>query len=315
MLRLAQVVERVARTDVPILILGESGVGKEVLARHAQAHSGRGDKPFVKVNCAALPHDLLESELFGYERGAFTGAVTDKPGKFEQAHTGTLVLDEIGEMSPLLQSKLLHVLQDGVFTRLGGQKPVRVDSRIIATTNIKMDEAIASGKFREDLYFRLNVISLTVPPLRERREDIPALCTYFMAKYADRYNARGRQLPAELLNRFVQYHWPGNIRQLENCMKRFLVLPEHLALLMEINSETKEVPNTGRAVPAAIGRSMSLLDVGAVAADRAERELVRQVLDETHGNRKLAAQRMNICYKALLNKLKRWSEQGRAQAA
>jgi len=315
MLRLAQVVEQVARTDVPILILGESGVGKEVLARHAHAHSGRGDKPFVKVNCAALPHDLLESELFGYERGAFTGAVADKPGKFEQAHTGTLVLDEIGEMSPHLQSKLLHVLQDGVFTRLGGQKPVRVDARIIATTNIKMDEAIASGKFREDLYFRLNVISLTVPPLRERREDIPALCTYFMAKYADRYNARGRQLPAELLNRFVQYHWPGNIRQLENCMKRFLVLPEHLALLMEINSETKEDRNTGRAVPAATGRSMSLLDVGAVAADRAERELVRQVLDETHGNRKLAARRMNICYKALLNKLKRWSEQGRAQAA
>ena len=307
MLRLASVIERVARTDVPILILGETGAGKEVMARHAHTHSGRGSKPFVKVNCAALPNDLLESELFGYERGAFTGAVIDKPGKFELAHTGTLLLDEIGEMSPHLQSKLLHVLQDGIFMRLGGRKPVHVDARIIATTNIKMNEAIASGKFREDLYFRLNVISLDLPPLRERREDIPALSNYFMAKYRQRYNGADRQLPPELLSRFVQYDWPGNIRQLENCIKRFLVLPDHDALFAELDPAAPPVKTVDSPAPAAANGPSSLLDVGALAAERAERELVGRILEETRGNRKQAARRMNICYKALLNKLKRWS--------
>src|SRR5207253_3847973 len=157
------------RTDVPILISGESGVGKEVMAKHAHIHSGRQDGPFVKINCAALPQELLESELFGYERGAFTGAVTDKPGKFELADRGTLLLDEIGEMSALLQAKLLHVLQDGTFARLGARKDARVDVRVIAATNIKIEENVAKGKFREDLYFRLNVIRVDLPPLRERR--------------------------------------------------------------------------------------------------------------------------------------------------
>ena len=306
MRRLAEVVERVARTDVPILILGESGVGKEVLARHAHAHSGRDDKPFVKVNCAAVPNDLLESELFGYERGAFTGAVTDKTGKFEQAHRGTLLLDEIGEMSPHLQSKLLHVLQDGVFTRLGGTKSVRVDARIIATTNVKMAEAIAEGKFREDLYFRLNVITLDVPPLRERREDIPALCDHFMAKYRDRYRS-DRDIPAELLNHFTQHDWPGNIRQLENCIKQFLVLPDHHSLLAELDSYKRPLDAVEQSDTSVAPQSFSLLDVGAAAGDRAERDLVRRVLEETKGNRKQAARRMNICYKALLNKMKRWA--------
>jgi two-component system, NtrC family, response regulator AtoC len=310
-LRMADVVKRVAPTDVPILILGESGVGKEVMARHAHAHSGRGSKPFIKVNCAALPHELLESELFGYDRGAFTGALTDKPGKFELAHTGTLLLDEIGEMSAHLQSKLLHVLQDGVFTRVGGRKPMRVDARIIATTNIKMAEAIAAGRFREDLYFRLNVITLELPPLRERREDIPALCEHFMSKYRERYNRDGRELTPELLNRLVQYDWPGNIRQLENCIKQFLVLPDRYSLLSEFSSTDKfrRDPIQAPGKPAAAAESFSLLDVGAVAADRAERELVRRILQETNGNRKQAAKRMNVCYKALLNKMKRWTNE------
>jgi DNA-binding NtrC family response regulator len=292
MRRLADIIKRAARTDVPILILGESGVGKEVLARYAHLHSGRG-KAFVKVNCAALPDELLESELFGYERGAFTGAVTDKEGKFEQAHTGTLLLDEIGEMSPHLQSKLLHVLQDGVFTRLGAQKKTPVDVRIIASTNINIEKGIAEGKFREDLYFRLNVISVELPPLRERREDIPALCEYFITQYRDRYHSKVERLPDELLNRFVQYDWPGNIRELENFIKRFLVLPDHHGLLAEFGSPTKAL--------------VSLLAIGADASDRVEQQLVQRVLEETHGNRTQAARRMNISYNALLNKLKRWA--------
>jgi two-component system response regulator AtoC len=302
--RLAEIVRRVAATDVPILITGESGVGKEVMARYAHAHSGRHERPFVKVNCAAMPHELLESELFGYEKGAFTGAVTDKPGKFELANGGTLLLDEIGEMSALLQAKLLHVLQDGTFCRLGARKDVRVDVRVIAATNINIEENVAKGKFREDLYFRLNVIRVDLPPLRERREDIPALCDYFMSKYATRYNPSA-QLPAELSNAFLNYSWPGNIRQLENYIRRFLVLPDHHALMQEFERTPRKEHAGIVQIPA--GNPDSLLQVGARAAERAEQELVRRVLEETGGNRKLAARRLNICYKALLNKLKRWS--------
>src|SRR5215467_10537924 len=226
MSRIRDIAKHVADTDVPVLILGESGVGKEVLARFIHANSSRHDKPFVKVNCAALPHDLLESELFGYERGAFTGALNEKPGKFELAHTGTLLLDEIGEMTPHLQAKLLHVLQDSEYTRLGGKKLVRVDSRILASTNINLEDAVAHQRFREDLYFRLNVIRLDLPPLRERREDIPVLSNYFLQKYRERYKSPISEFPMDLMDAFTRYDWPGNIRQLENAVKRFLILPD-----------------------------------------------------------------------------------------
>jgi DNA-binding NtrC family response regulator len=305
MRRLAEIVRRVAQTDVPILISGESGTGKEVIARYAHEHSGRQDRGFIKVNCAALPHELLESELFGYERGAFTGAVKDKDGKFELADQGTLLLDEIGEMSPLMQAKLLHVLQDGTFCPLGSGKTIRVDVRIIAATNIDIEEAVANGKFREDLYFRLNVVRIDLPPLRERREDIPWLCNFFIGKYREQYKASARELPADLLQRFVECDWPGNVRQLENLIKRFLVLPYRHELLAELSSLQGSIPDTTQDIAAA--QPMSLLGVGAVAAERAEQELVNRVLRETNGNRKAAARRMNICYKALLNKLKRWS--------
>jgi transcriptional regulator with PAS, ATPase and Fis domain len=290
---------------VPILISGESGTGKEVMAKHAHLHSGRQDRPFIKVNCAAMPRELLESELFGYERGAFTGAVTDKPGKFELADRGTLLLDEIGEMSPLLQAKLLHVLQDGTFSPLGSRKTVRVDARIIAATNIDIEEAVAKGKFREDLYFRLNVIRVDLPPLRDRREDIPGLCNFFIHKYRGQYNAQARELPPDLLDRFLQFDWPGNIRELENYIKRFLVLPADHALLPELRSA--QAPNLEAVHDTAAAQPLSLLGAGAIAAERAEQELVRRILRETNGNRKAAARRMNICYKALLNKLKKWS--------
>jgi two-component system, NtrC family, response regulator AtoC len=304
MSKIREIAKQVADTDVPVLILGESGVGKEVLARFIHTHSSRHDKPFVKVNCAALPHDLLESELFGYERGAFTGALNDKPGKFELADKGTLLLDEIGEMTPHLQAKLLHVLQDSEYMRLGGKKNVRVDARVLASTNIDLEQAVGNGKFREDLYFRLNVIRLEIPPLRERREDIPILANYLLVKYRDRYKSTVDEFPPQLLDAFIRYDWPGNIRQLENAVKRYLILPDTEMTLAEL----KDSVNSGPVIVPMKPKEdrMSLKDVGSRAAEAAERELVLKVLEETAWNRKQAARRLNICYKALLNKLKRW---------
>jgi two-component system response regulator AtoC len=302
-LRLKEIAKQVADTDVPVLITGESGVGKEVLARFIHTNSTRHEKPFVKVNCAALPNDLLESELFGYERGAFTGALNEKPGKFELADKGTLLLDEIGEMTPHLQAKLLHVLQDSEYCRLGGKRTVRVDARVIASTNINLDEAVAKGKFREDLYFRLNVIRLDIPPLRERREDIPVLCNYLLCKYRERYKSKVEEINEQLLDSLLRYDWPGNVRQLENVIKRYLILPDTTLTL----SELKEAPANAVVIPAKPKEdNMSLKDVGTRAAEQAEKELVLRVLEETSWNRKQAARRLNICYKALLNKLKRW---------
>src|SRR6266481_2098957 len=225
-LRIKEIAKQVADTDVPVLISGESGVGKEVLARFIHNNSARHDKPFVKVNCAALPDDLLESELFGYERGAFTGAVGEKPGKFELADKGCILLDEIGEMPPNLQAKLLHVLEDGELTRLGGRRPVKVDVRVVAVTNSRLDEAIPRGEFREDLYFRLNVIKISIPPLRDRKEDIPLLGEYFLKRHREALASSLKELPPDLLEAFAQYGWPGNIRQLENTIRRYLILPE-----------------------------------------------------------------------------------------
>ncbi len=307
MLRVREIVRRVAHTDVPILLLGESGVGKEVIARYAHTQSGRRSRPFIKVNCAALPAGLVESELFGHQQGAFTGALSSRAGKFEQAHTGTIFLDEIGEMSRHLQSKLLQVLQDGTFSRLGGRKTIQVDARNIASTNVNIEDAVASGKFREDLYFRISVISIGLPPLRERREDIPGLCTYFIRQYRERYNSDAQELSPELLESFVQYDWPGNVRQLENFIRRFLVLSDQHSLMTELKTLEPEP----RGTEVVVNQPTSLLDVGANAADRAEQELVRRVLLETHGNRKQAAKRLIICYKSLLNKMKLWNEQQR----
>ncbi len=304
-LRIKEVAKHVADTDVPVLITGESGVGKEVLARFIHAHSSRHDKPFVKVNCAALPNELLESELFGYERGAFTGAMTDKPGKFELADKGTLLLDEIGEMTPHLQAKLLHVLQDSEYTRLGGKRNIRVDARVLASTNVNLEEHVANGKFREDLYFRLNVIRVDIPPLRERREDIPMLCNYFLCKYRDRYKSLVEEISPALLDSFLRYDWPGNVRQLENAIKRYLILPEMNIHVVEQNEPAGARPPAETPVKPKED-NMSLKDVGSRAAEQAEKELVLRVLEETSWNRKQAARRLNICYKALLNKLKRW---------
>src|SRR5207248_10752495 len=235
--RLAEVrylVDRVADTDVTVLVRGESGTGKELVARALHASSLRRDKPFVKVNCAALPTELLESELFGFERGAFTGAIQHKPGKFEFANRGTMFLDEISEMSPALQAKLLQVLQDGEFSRLGGKHDVHVDVRTIAATNRDLERAVAEGQFREDLFFRLNVVSIELPPLRERREEIPILTDYFLKKYSVQYNKPHTDVSADTMRLFMDHDWPGNVRELENLIKRAVVLGSEAPIRKEI---------------------------------------------------------------------------------
>jgi two-component system, NtrC family, response regulator AtoC len=305
MLQIRAVCDQVARADVPILILGESGVGKEVLARYIHERSGRSEA-FVKVNCAALPADLLESELFGHERGAFTGAFREKPGKFELASRGTLMLDEIAEMSPLLQSKLLHVLQDGEYSRLGGTMTLTSGARIIAATNKCLRSAVSTGGFREDLYFRLNVITVEVPPLRERPEDIAPLCDHFVERYRAKYNSRVKQLPPELVAAFRDYAWPGNVRQLENSVKRYLLLPDLQQAFTELESRTEHRAVTPESIPST---KVSLKEHAASAAEHAEKELIFRTLSEVNWNRKKAALRLNICYKSLLNKLHRWQSE------
>ena len=227
-------IERVSDTDVTVLIRGESGTGKELVARALHERSLRKDKPFVKVNCAALPTELLESELFGFEKGAFTGAIQHKPGKFEFANHGTMFLDEIGDMSFPLQSKLLQVLQDGEFSRLGGKNDVQVDVRVITATNRDLETAVAQGQFREDLYFRLNVVTINLPPLRDRREEIPLLSEHFLKKYSVQYNKPMAAVTPELSRLFMQYEWPGNVRQLENLIKRMVVLGSETPIFNEL---------------------------------------------------------------------------------
>jgi two-component system, NtrC family, response regulator AtoC len=304
MLQIKDIARRVADTDAPVLLLGESGVGKEVVARFVHSHSQRSRQPFVKVNCAALPEDLLESELFGYEQGAFSGALREKPGLFELAHKGSILLDEIGEMTPHLQAKLLHVLQDGEFTRLGGRHPVRVDARVLASTNVHLENAVASGRFREDLYFRLNVIRIDIPPLRERRDDIGMLCAHFLRSYAARYRTTLRELPRELRDAFQRSDWPGNVRELENAVRRYVILPD-----VEMALSYLRAPRPEEARPeTSVREAVSLREAGAHAAEAAEQRMVHRALAETRWNRKEAAGLLQISYKALLNKLKKWEE-------
>jgi two-component system response regulator AtoC len=231
---IAQVIEQVADSDITVLIRGESGVGKELVARAIHQRSTRRNRPFVKVNCAALPAELLESELFGHERGAFTGAATTRIGKFEQADGGTLMLDEIGEMKPALQAKLLHVLQDAEFTKLGSNKRITVDVRVLAATNRDLEKMLIAGEFREDLYYRLKVIELTVPSLRERRDEIATLTDFFVARYSRKYNRPARPISDELRQLFATYDWPGNIRELENMIKRVVILQDEQLVVSEI---------------------------------------------------------------------------------
>ena len=344
MAEVQELIDRVADTDVTVLIRGESGTGKELVARALCATSLRRDKPFVKVNCAALPTELLESELFGFERGAFTGAMQQKPGKFEFANHGTMFLDEIGDMSFPLQAKLLQVLQDGEFSRLGGKHDVHVDVRLVAATNKHLEQAVADGEFREDLFFRLNVVSINLPPLRERRDEVPALVDHFLRKYSVQYNKPCVDLSNETIRLLMDYDWPGNVRELENLIKRAVVMGAEAPIKKEIAhgiamaaqrvnavglrhskrdgmpvagsrpagmgagspAATPPVPLTPTAIACAAAEAgnYSLKDISRSAAREAERELIFKMLQQTRWNRKETAEILGISYKALLYKIK-----------
>ena len=305
------VLEQVADTDVTVLIQGESGVGKEIVARTVHDISSRSHEPFVKVNCAALPEDLLESELFGYEKGAFTGATQRKPGKFEVADKGSIFLDEIGEMSGPLQAKLLQVLQDSEFTRLGGNREVSVDVRVVCATNRKLDEMVRERSFREDLFFRLNVVNVFIPPLRERRDEIPALIKTFLRRYAPVYRKPMPEISEELMDAFDRYPFPGNVRQLENMIKRVIVLESEVSVLDEMTEGKRAAIGSYGALAELIEEveqsagEIPLREVGRRAAQEAERETIGLVLHHTNWNRKQAAGLLGVSYKTLLQKIRR----------
>jgi two-component system, NtrC family, response regulator AtoC len=297
----------VAGTDIPVLILGESGTGKEVAARLIHKMSSRNQRTFLKVNCVAMPADLLESELFGYEQGAFTGAVKSKPGKFEICNNGTIFLDEIGEMPPALQAKLLQVLQDGSFSRLGSRSSVRVDVRVIAATNIDIKEAIANKAFREDLYYRLNGFAVKMPPLRERVEEIPILAQHFMRKAAARFDCDPLPISPALMHALTGHAWPGNLRELENTIKRYLVLADEQAIMNELSAmgnTTSSAPNADAA-----GDSGNLKSFVRTVAGNVESAAIAQSLAGRGWNRKATANDLQISYKALLYKIKRYNLQ------
>jgi len=333
MMEVKMTIEQVADTTATVLIRGESGTGKEVVARMIYSESSRGDKPFVKVNCAAIPHELLESELFGYEAGAFTGANRQKLGKFEQANNGTIFLDEISEMHPALQAKLLHVLQDHEFSRLGGKRDIQVDVRVLAATNKPLERAVEEGVFREDLFYRLNVVTIHIPPLRERREEVPVFLKYFLEKYSEHYGKKPAMFSEYAVARMMEYAWPGNIRELENLVKRYVIvgneaqiireLSTHKPIMTSLGALTADMPGntpTRASIPTVQAGSNgelempSLLEIGRRAAMQAEREAIERVLAQTRWNRRQAAKILKISYKALLNKLKAMEEQPKAQA-
>ena len=309
MRRVRSLLEQVADTDVTVLIQGESGTGKEIVARTLHDISTRSAHRFVKVNCAALPEELLESELFGYERGAFTGAHQRKPGKFELAHEGTIFLDEIGEMSRALQAKLLQVLQDTSFHRLGGNEDICVDVRVVCATNRRLDDMVRDGSFREDLFFRLNVVSVALAPLRERREEVSHLIETFTKRFAARYGRPPVPLSDRLLRGLETYPFPGNVRELENMIKRVVVLESEDGILGELSRYEQGERGTSRLrqvieeIEATAGE-IPLREAGRRASLEAEREAIARVLGFTNWNRKQAAKLLQVSYKTLLQKIR-----------
>jgi len=295
-----RIVESVADTDATVLIRGESGVGKDLVARAIHAASGHRDGPFVKVNCAAIPSGLLESELFGHEKGAFTGAHRRKLGQFECANNGTIYLDEIAELPLALQAKLLHVLQDFLFSRVGGDGLIDVNTRVIAATNRNVEHAMIRGEFREDLYYRLNVVELHVPPLRERKEEIPLLASWFLSRFNEQYG-RKKQLSPETMARLTEYSWPGNVRELENVIRRLVVLTEGE---QEFRALAARGQNglAGPPQPAPVVTE-SLREIARRSAREAERNALVAVLERVRWNRAEASRVLKVSYKTLLNKI------------
>ncbi len=299
----------VANVEIPVLLLGESGTGKEVLARLIHKLSPRAHRTFLKVNCAAVPGDLLESELFGYEAGAFTGATHAKPGKFELCNKGTILLDEIGEMPALLQAKLLHVLQDQTFSRLGSRTMVKVDVRILAATNIDIPEALANKRLREDLYYRLNAFTMSLPPLRERKEEIPILLKHFMSRMSESYARAPLPLSGPLMEACLRHSWPGNLRELSNFIKRYLVLGDETLAASELQPRPDGGAGQhadGKAASAGADSRGGLKSLSRTAKDEAEAEAISRALEETNWNRKQAALLLKISYKALLYKIRQY---------
>jgi two-component system response regulator AtoC len=332
-----QVVDKVADTPSTVLITGESGTGKELVARALHDNSSRSANPFIKINCAAIPKTLMESELFGYEKGAFTGAVGSKPGRFELAHGGSLFLDEIGEIPIEMQVKLLRVLQESEFERVGGIKTIKVDVRLITATNRDLAAEIASGGFRDDLYYRLNVVPVHLPPLRERHEDIPLLVDHFIARFNERLKKQVTGIEPAAIERLISHHWPGNIRELENVIERTILFCEGSQIrISDLPGELGVTPPQGMAVPAPPSREErapaaaassgalpaqvpaappssvpqvgeevgSLKEAVRAETERVERELIQRALDETGGNVTQAARKLKISRKSLQTKMK-----------
>ena len=313
-----EMIDRVAGTDATVLVWGESGVGKELVTRAIHDKSPRRDQPFVKVNCAALPLELLESELFGHERGAFTGAHRQKPGKFELAHNGTIFLDEIGEMPMPVQAKLIQVLQDREFSRLGSQSDIRVDVRVIAATNKDLERIVQQGHFREDLYYRLNVLNIHVPPLRERQEEIPVLVEYFLDQYSREYARPRQEVTAETMHLFMDHSWRGNVRELENVIKRIVALGTENQVVQELARRALDPSEAPAVVGATVSpataasagpparrwdEGMGLREIARRAAREAEEVALKDVLDRVRWHRVEAARRLKVSYKTLLRKM------------
>src|SRR5213595_2057057 len=292
--------DKVASANVPVLIQGESGTGKDIIARMIHGLSPWRNGPFVKVNCPAIPGTLLESELFGYEKGAFTGAYGSKPGRVEMAHRGTLFLDEISELDLALQSKLLQLLQDGQFCRIGAQEDKKVEVRVVCATNRRLEEEIENGTFRQDLFYRINVVNLHLPPLRERRGDIQDLATYFLEYYNRKYNCLARALSSDLMSALQKYHWPGNIRELENLIKRYVILGNEEVISSDLVVREQEFFNPDINLDGPI----SLKKITRQATRALERKIILRVLHNHHWNRKQAAKTLSISYRALLYKIR-----------
>lgn len=314
-----KIIGQVAPAEVTVLLRGESGTGKELIARAIYHHSSRSDKPFLPVNCAALPETLLESELFGHEKGAFTGALTRRIGKFEQAHGGTIFLDEIGDMTPATQAKILRVLQDGQFERLGGSERISVNVRLIAATNKDLEKAMREGNFRQDLYYRLQVVTIFLPPLRERKEDIPELVSYFLRKFSPQINPKVSEISPEALEKLMRYHWPGNVRELENVIKRGMVLAKGSALLPEdfplegsqpmdlqkqlhLENKLEFLMEPVFKELKELARSSGQVDLISLV----EKMLIKKALQETKGNQVQAATLLGINRNTLRSKMERY---------
>lgn len=312
MTKVIAMADQVANSDASILITGESGTGKEVMARHVHEQSSRANKIFISVNCAAIPENLLESELFGHEKGAFTGALHRRIGKFEEANGGTLLLDEISEMDVRLQAKLLRALQERIIDRVGGSKPVPVDIRIIATSNRNLAEAVKEGTFREDLLYRLNVVNLTIPPLRERKEDIIALANHFVQKYTEANGLPAKTLTEETVNTLLANEWQGNVRELENTIHRAVLLSNEAEILPDVIRPPEALTNLDNepaAAAAATAEAVQQNLVGMTVAE-VERDLILNTLDHCIGNRTHAANILGISIRTLRNKLKQYSDEG-----